>query len=84
MLREEILSKLKDILLMMDDSKKEKINSIKESDRLFEDIGLTSISLLYLMIAIEESFEIEFDNDMGVNDLPTVKDVVDYIFKKVN
>ena len=65
MLRSEIFNGLKDILVMMDESKKDKIDSIKESDRLFEDLGLTSISLLYLMIAIEESFEIEFDG--GVN-----------------
>lgn len=84
MLRSEIFNGLKDILVMMDESKKDKIDSIKETDRLFEDLGLTSISLLYLMIAIEESFEIEFDGDTGVNDLPTVKDVIDYIEKKKN
>ena len=84
MLRVDIFNKLKDILIMMDESKKDKIDVIKEEDRLFEDIGLTSISLLYLMIAVEESFNIEFDDNVGVNDLPTVKDVIDYIEKKVN
>lgn len=84
MLRSEILEKLKAILVMMDDTKKDQIESVKESDRLFEDLGLASIALLYLMIAIEETFEIEFDNNVGVNDLPTVKDVIDYIEKKVN
>lgn len=82
MLRSEIFSKLCDLLVMMDASKKEIIPNLKEESRLVEDVGLASVSLLYLMIAIEESFGIEFDN-LGVNDLPTIKDVIDYIEKKL-
>lgn len=82
MLRSEIFNKLCDLLVMMDASKKEIIPNLKEESRLVEDVGLASVSLLYLMIAIEESFGIEFDN-LGVNDLPTIKDVIDYIEKKI-
>lgn len=67
---------------MMDASKKAIIPNLKEESRLQEDVGLASVSLLYLMIAIEESFGIEFDN-LGVSDLPTIKDVIDYIEKKL-
>lgn len=82
MLRSEIFNKLCDLLVMMDASKKEIIPNLKEESRLVEDVGLASVSLLYLMIAIEESFGIEFDN-LGVSDLPTIKDVIDYIEKKL-
>ena len=82
MLRSEIFNKLCDLLVMMDASKREIIPNLKEESRLMEDVGLASVSLLYLMIAIEESFGIEFDN-LGVSDLPTIKDVIDYIEKKL-
>lgn len=82
MLRSEIFNKLCDLLVMMDASKKAIIPNLKEESRLVEDVGLASVSLLYLMIAIEESFGIEFDN-LGVSDLPTIKDVIDYIEKKL-
>ncbi len=82
MLRSEIFNKLCDLLVMMDASKKEIIPNLKEESRLVEDVGQASVSLLYLMIAIEESFGIEFDN-LGVSDLPTIKDVIDYIEKKL-
>ena len=82
MLRSEIYNKLCDLLVMMDASKKAIIPNLKEESRLVEDVGLASVSLLYLMIAIEESFGIEFDN-LGVSDLPTIKDVIDYIEKKL-
>jgi len=49
--------------------------------RLKEDIGMNSISMLYVAIAIEEEFGIELTNsDLG--SLITVQDVLDRIGKK--
>ena len=58
--REQILNGLKEILLQIYPTKKETIENANEDTRLVEDLGLASVSLLYLVIAIEEKFEIEF------------------------
>ena len=48
--REEVFKGLKEVLLMIDPSKEEVVNNITEDSRLVEDIGLASVSLLYLVI----------------------------------
>ena len=78
--REEVFSGLKDILVMIDPSKKDVAASLSEESRLVEDIGLASVSLLYLVIAIEEKFNIEF-GDLGVEDFKTIKQTIDYILQ---
>ena len=80
--REEILEKLKDILLTMDPTKKDKINNVNESTRLIEDLGLTSVAMLYMVVAIEETFEIMFDN-LGTDDFKTIGNTLDYIQEKL-
>ena len=76
--REEVFNGLKEVLLMIDPSKEEVVNNITEDSRLVEDIGLASVSLLYLVIAVEEKFNIEF-GDLGVEDFKTVRQTIDYI-----
>jgi acyl carrier protein len=76
--REEVFNGLKEVLLMIDPSKEEVVKNITEDSRLVEDIGLASVSLLYLVIAVEEKFNIEF-GDLGVEDFKTVKQTIDYI-----
>ncbi len=78
--REEVFNGLKEILLMIDPSKKSIVDNLNEESRLIEDIGLASVSMLYLVIAIEEKYNIEF-GDLGVNDFKTVKQTIDYILK---
>jgi acyl carrier protein len=59
------------------------LTSYDESARLADDLGLNSVGILYLVIAIEESFQIRFE-DVGTSDLKTVGQVVDYIQSKVS
>ncbi len=47
-----------------------------------EDLGLSSVNMLYMIIATEEVFDIRFD-DVGVNEFQTVGDVMDYIEGKL-
>ena len=56
---------------------------INENSSLVTDLGLNSVGVLYVVIAIEEFFSIQFD-DVGFGDFPTVGSVIDYIEKKVN
>ena len=78
--REEIFSGLKEILVSMDPSKEEAMSKVNESTKLVEDLGLMSVSLLYMVISIEERFNIDLGN-VGVNDFHTVGDVIAYIQK---
>lgn len=80
--RTEIQEQLKDILLSTDQRNSERIDSYNDASRLIADMGLTSVSMLYMVIAIEETFDIRFDN-IGMTDLVTLGDVIDYIEKKL-
>lgn len=80
--REEIIEKLKQIMVAADSKNAEMTESFREDANLFTDLGLTSIGMLYMVIAIEESFGIRFDN-VGMNDFNTLGDVVSYIEGKL-
>lgn len=79
--REQILEKLKEILLSADAGSC--IDSVTEQTALLTDLGLSSVSMLYLMIATEEEFGVRFD-DVGMNDLQTVGDVITVIEGKLS
>lgn len=78
--REEIRGRLKEILIGMDEKNREKADRVTDSTKLVTELGLASVGILYMVIAIEETFGIEFDD--GRNFL-TVGDVVDFIEEHV-
>lgn len=80
--RNEIIEKLKEILVDADGRNSERLSSITEDANLFTDLGLSSVNMLYMVIATEEVFNIRFD-DVGMNDFQTVGDVVSYIEGKL-
>lgn len=82
MSRIEIIEKLKNIFEMVI-GKEGETSKFSEESRLVEDIGLNSVGMLYIVIGIEEFFSFRF-TDVGFANFKTVKDVVDYIEKKVN
>ena len=50
------------------------------SDTLQNDIGLDSLAMVMLLVAIEESFGIELqESDMNPFDFVTVQDVIDMV-----
>ena len=82
MTKSEIMEKLRDIFkLAVSDPQIDPENITLECN-LTKDLGMTSMGLLYLVIAVEESFDIRFD-DVGLADFSTVSDVVDYIEAKL-
>lgn len=83
MTRDEIIEKFKDLyemVLKTDDSAEIELT---EDTKLVTDMGLSSVGVLYAVVAVEEFFNIRFD-DVGFSDFVTIKDVIDYIEKKVN
>ena len=81
--REEILAKLKEILVAMDPSKEGTLDKVNDDTRLIEDLGLMSISLIFMVISIEEKFKIEL-GDVSVNDFKTVGETISYIQKCIH
>lgn len=56
--------------------------TITESATLLEDLGMTSISLLYMAMATEEEFGIKFQNE-DFGKLATVGDVIACVESKI-
>ena len=83
MLRSEIIEKLVDVMAMTMPDNAIDLSTLREDMTLVGDLGLTSVGVLYNVIAIEEFFNIRFDN-VGFADLKTVGEVVDYIEQKLN
>jgi acyl carrier protein len=81
MSRSEITEKLIDVMKMAAPGDGIDIESLTEDTRLVDDIGLSSVGVLYIVIAIEEFFGIRFD-DVGFADFKTIRDVIDYIERK--
>ena len=82
MTRQEIFDKLMEILAAAEGSG-DIVKNCTETSRLRADLGLNSVNILYMVIAIEEAFGIYFD-DVGVNAFETVGDTVDYIEGKLS
>ena len=80
MQRSEITEKLLDVMKMAVPDFDEK--GITEGSDLTLGLGLSSVGVLYIVIAIEEFFNIRFD-DVGFGDFKTVGDVISYIEEKV-
>lgn len=57
--------------------------AVTENANLRDDLGINSIGILYMALAIEEEFQIKFVND-DFGNIQTVKDVVALIEKKVS
>ncbi|MBE6797607.1 MAG: acyl carrier protein [Ruminococcaceae bacterium] len=54
------------------------ISSLSTESRLIEDLGMNSIGLLYMAMAVEEEFGVRFTNDDFLT-LKTVGDVINKI-----
>lgn len=81
--RSDISAKLKEILeLAMGANAKAILDKCDENSSLTDDLGLNSVGILYIVIGIEEFFSITFDN-VSFGDFKTVKDVIDYIERKL-
>ena len=74
----EILQKLKEIFRTALPDKADIMESVNLDSDLRTQVGLNSIGMICMVIMIEETFSVQFD-DVGFNDFVTVKDVVDYI-----
>lgn len=82
MSRNEIREKLMDAVQLAMPAADVDLSQLPESASLVGDLGLSSVGVLYVVIATEELFDIRFD-DVGFADFQTIGDVIDYIQKKL-
>ena len=80
--RQEIKTKLAEIMKLAMPSLELTDDILGESANLAADLGLSSVGVLYVVIGIEEMFGIRFD-DVGFSDFETLGDVINDIEKKV-
>ena len=78
MSREEVFNGLKEVLAIVKPSLDQ--SSITDDSNLWTDLGIDSLSILLISIAIENKFGFKFE---GVPPFKTVGDVVDYVAQKV-
>ena len=78
MTRQEIKEKLAEIMIMAIPDAADAISNCTEESNLNTDLGLNSVGMLFIVIAIEEFFAITFES-VNFVDFKTVGDVIDYI-----
>ena len=74
MKRETILNELKEILILIKPSIN--LSSVTEDSHLVRDVGLDSLTILLLSLAVENKFGFKFE---GTPKFETVGEVIDYI-----
>ena len=72
--RQSILGDLKEILQLIKPSLD--LSTVNEDTQLISDIGLDSLTIMLLSLAIENKFKIKFEGALKFN---IVGDVIDYI-----
>lgn len=77
--REEVYSSLKETLI---DKLKVDADTITEDANLFEDLGLDSIDLMTVVMAVEERFNVEV-SDEELEDVTTLGQAADILSTKV-
>lgn len=76
----EILDELKKIFTLVVNRNMD-VSTIKMDSKIVNDLGVSSVGLIYLMVAIEETFDIDM-SDASFDSFETVQDVVNYIYDK--
>lgn len=76
----DIETKLKELLHGIDEDID--VDAITLDSNLMEDIGMSSVALLYMSVALEDEFGIDF-NEIDMKETKTAGDVVALIEKKL-
>ena len=77
--KSEILEKLKEIVANVKDIDVKELDFVTDETTVKDDLGLNSIGVLYVVIAIERQFDVDMQ-DADVSRFTTVGDVVDFIY----
>jgi len=56
--------------------------NITDETELIRDLGFDSITIIQLILDVEESFNIEFDDEAEYEDISVIKNLKKYIIRK--
>ena len=77
MKREEIIETLKKIFITVIDENKD-FSNVSEETNIIKDLGVNSVGLIYLLMAIEETYDIDM-SDVTFSTFEKIGDVIKYI-----
>lgn len=77
MSKEEIIEKLKEIFHLVVHNGVS-VDNITEASLIMTDLGVDSVGLIYLAIAIEKTFEVDM-SEVTINTFKTIGDVIKFI-----
>ena len=78
---EEIIEKLREIFKLVN-NKNVDVSKITANSNISTDLGLDSVGLIYIAIAIEKTFDIDMGN-ATLNTFKTVGNVVEFIKERI-
>lgn len=82
MTKEQIIEKLKEIFKLVVHNGVD-ADLLEGSSNVRLDLGVNSVALIYMVIAIERTFGVDM-RDVNYNTFTTVDDIVNYIYERVN
>lgn len=82
MTKEKIIEKLKDIFKLVIHNNVD-LSKVTLETNIIKDLGVNSVGLVYLVIGIEEMFEVDM-SEVTFNTFETVGDVVDFIKENID
>ena len=77
----EIFEKLKEIFKLVVNSETD-LSVVTMDSNIVKDLGMSSIALVYLIVGIEEMFDVDM-SDVSFNTFENVGDVVKYIKESI-
>ena len=77
MSRDEIIEKLKEIFQLVVHNGTS-VDNITEDSLIMGDLGVDSVGLIYLAIAVEKTFDVDM-SDVTINTFKTIGEVIDFI-----
>ena len=80
--RNEIMEKLKEIVVSADESLAPKMDGVTEETRILEDLGINSVGMLFIAVMIEETFGIQLNN-VYVGSLVRMSDVITMVEERL-
>ena len=66
------------ILAIVADKMRIDVDKISDDANLVDDLGANSIDVVEVIMALEEEFDVQFDEDLAA-DMKTINDLVNYI-----
>lgn len=82
MSKEQIFQKLKEIFYLVIPKEQQNIKLTPQAE-LINNLGLSSVSFVYMIFAIEKEFKINLSK-VSYDTFKTIQDVVDMIYYKMN